>query len=43
MDEQNIVKNVGLTYYQSLGHLRKHIAETFGLQQNEFTMLLKNQ
>jgi len=43
MEEQPQVKSVGLTYYQSLGHLRKHIADTFGLQQNEFIMLLKNQ
>lgn len=40
--EKPLAKSVGLTYYQSLGVLRQNIAEIFGLQQNEFVMMLKN-
>lgn len=37
------VKTVYMSYFQSLGYLRQQIAETFGLQQNEFLMIIKNQ
>lgn len=38
----NTKKQVGISYFQTLGHLRQKIAEAFDYQINEFVMHIRN-
>lgn len=40
---ENFKKNITISYFQTVGHLRVKIAEAFGLHINQFILVLKGQ